>query len=85
VVPRDYAAAAHWYRRAADQDCAPAQCNLGLCYQIGRGVAKNTAEAVRWFCLAAKQGDKTAQYNLGLHYAQTEAASAGNDGGQPSI
>ena len=58
--------------RRLEQECAPAQCNLGLCYQTGRGVEQNTPEAVKWFIRAARQGDKTAQHNLGLHYAATE-------------
>ena len=57
---------------AAEQECAPAQCNLGLCYQTGRGVEQSQQEAVRWFIRAARQGDKTAQHNLGLHYAALE-------------
>jgi len=57
---------------AAESECAPAQCNLGLCYQTGRGVEQNNREAVRWFIRAAKQGDKTAQHNLGVHYAMVE-------------
>jgi len=63
-----------WYLAAAEQECAPAQCNLGLCYQTGRGVEQSAAQAVKWFIRAARQGDKTAQHNLGLHYAQAEAA-----------
>ena len=59
--------------RAADQELADAQCNLGLCYQTGRGVEQNTPEAVKWFIRAARQGNKTAQHNLGLHYAAAEA------------
>ena len=47
VVPRKLRRpAAEWYRRAAEQEVAPAQCNLGLCYQTGRGVDKSEAEAV---------------------------------------
>ena len=65
-----------WYRAAAEQECAPAQCNLGLMYQTGRGVEQNTVEAVKWFIRAARQGDKTAQHNLGLHYASIEASEA---------
>ena len=42
---------------------------MGLCYETGRGVAKNVQVAKKWFLRAAKQGDKTAQYNLGLYYA----------------
>jgi TPR repeat protein len=61
-----------WYLAAAEQECGPAQCNLGLCYQTGRGVPENPSEAVKWFIRAARQGDKTAQHNLGLHYASQE-------------
>ena len=67
---------------AAEQECAPAQCNLGLCYQTGRGVEQNQQEAVKWFIRAARQGDKTAQHNLGLHYASqeiTETTEAAED------
>ena len=64
--------AVEWYRAAADQELAPAQCNLGLCYQTGRGVAQNQQEAVKWFIRAARQGDKTAQHNLGVHYSTLE-------------
>ena len=63
-----------WYCLSAEQECAPAQCNLGLCYQAGRGVPQNVREAVKWFCRAARAGDKTAQHNLGVYYATLEAA-----------
>ena len=39
--------AVKWYLAAAEQELAPAQCNLGLCYQTGRGVEKNNAEAMK--------------------------------------
>jgi hypothetical protein len=73
-VPQNFQLAVKWYRDAAEQECAPAQCNLGLCYQTGRGVEQNQQEAVKWFIRAARQGDKTAQHNLGLHYASQEIA-----------
>jgi TPR repeat protein len=74
VVPQNFEEAVKWYRLSAEQECAPAQCNLGLCYETGRGVPKNVREAVRWFCRAARAGDKTAQHNLGVYYASLEAA-----------
>jgi tetratricopeptide (TPR) repeat protein len=46
-----------------------AQCKLGVCYQFGRGVAKDEAEAVKWYRKAAEQGNADAQFNLGLCYA----------------
>ena len=80
VVPRNYEEAVKWYRAAADQDCAPAQCNLGLCYKTGRGTALDPMEAVKWFRRAARQGDKTAQHNLGVHYASLPAEEPGGTG-----
>jgi hypothetical protein len=72
VVPQNYPEAVKWYKLAAEQEVAPAQCNLGLCYQTGRGVQQSTPDAVRWFIRAARQGDKTAQHNLGVHYSSLE-------------
>jgi TPR repeat protein len=82
VVPQNYEEAVRWYWAAAEQECAPAQCNLGLCYETGRGVPKNVREAVKWFCRAARAGDKTAQHNLGVYYATLEAAEAATAQGE---
>jgi len=40
----------------AEKGDAQAQCNLGLCYEEGAGVAKDAAEAVKWYRKAADQG-----------------------------
>ncbi len=58
----------HRLRLAADQGDAYAQCNLGMCYANGTGVAKDESEAVRYFRLGAQQGNATAQCNLGACY-----------------
>ena len=63
-VPRDEAAAARWYRRAADQGLKEAQNNLGALYQKGRGVPLDPGEALRWYRRSAEQGESTAQVNL---------------------
>ncbi|MGD9537662.1 MAG: peptidoglycan-binding protein [Alphaproteobacteria bacterium] len=52
-VAQDDAMAAHWYRRAAEQDYAVAQYNLGLLYAKGQGVPQDYAEAYRWLDRAA--------------------------------
>jgi hypothetical protein len=52
-VPQDYAQAAIWYRRAAEQGNVAAQANLSKLYEDGRGVLKNYAEAYFWIDLAA--------------------------------
>ena len=68
-VPQDYAEAALWYRRAAEQGRAVAQSNLGSMHYYGDGVPQDHAEAARWFRGAAEQGYAEAQLNLGLmHY-----------------
>ncbi len=43
-VAEDYAEAVKWYRKAAEQNKAKAQFNLGLCYAKGEGVAKDYVE-----------------------------------------
>ena len=52
-VPQDYAQAALWYRKAAEQGYAVAQYNLGRLYDDGRGVPQDYAEAYFWLDLAA--------------------------------
>jgi peptidoglycan hydrolase-like protein with peptidoglycan-binding domain len=62
----DYAEAAKWWRKAAEQGDAYAQYNLGLMYAKGEGVTQDDVEAVKWYRKAADQGLAEAQYNLGL-------------------
>ena len=50
-----------WYRKAADQGHADAQCNLGLMYAKGEGVARSLETALVWFQKAAAQGDSEAK------------------------
>jgi uncharacterized protein len=63
-VQQNQQIAAQWYAQAAQQGLAAAQRNLGIMYNNGWGVAKNSKEAVKWFRLAAKQGDEVAAENL---------------------
>jgi TPR repeat protein len=61
-VPKDFAKAAEWFRKAADQGDASSQFILGEKYKIGRGVSKDYIESYKWFNLAASQGfDKAAE------------------------
>lgn len=64
----NYTEGTGWYRKAAEQGHADAQCYLGVCYYWGRGVEQNYTEAVRWYRKAAEQGDADAQYDLGRCY-----------------
>jgi TPR repeat protein len=55
-------------RVAADRGVASAQYNLGVMYENGMGVAKDSAQAVIWYRKAADQGLAQAQTNLGAMY-----------------
>jgi uncharacterized protein len=64
----DFATALQLFQPLAERGDASAQCNLGVMYEQGRGVAQNYREAMRWFRLAAVQGNASAQSNLGVMY-----------------
>jgi uncharacterized protein len=51
-VVQNYAEAAKWYHRAADQGSSVAQFNLGLMYDSGKGMVKDYVQAHMWISLA---------------------------------
>jgi TPR repeat protein len=51
--PKDFALAAMWYRKAAEQGDAYSQNNLGALYDSGQGVPQDYSEAYFWYSLAA--------------------------------
>ncbi len=61
----DYAQAAEWYRKAAEQNHSLAQFNLGIMYANGQGMVRDDAQSAVWFGRAANLGDAGAQYNMG--------------------
>jgi TPR repeat protein len=63
-VPKDYAEAAKWLRKSADQGNPTAQCDLGICYFKGDGVQKDRDEAVKWLRKSADQGNARAKKAL---------------------
>ena len=77
-VSQDYAAAAGWFRKAADQGYADAQNNLGVMYDNGTGVAQDYAAAVSWYRKAADQGYAFAQFELGKMYAKGQGVPQNN-------
>ncbi|MEP4051380.1 MAG: OmpA family protein [Litorimonas sp.] len=62
-------------RAKANAGDANAQFHLGLVYENGDGVPKNSAEAAKWYRKAAEQNHKYAQYNLAFLYANGEDIS----------
>ena len=59
-VTQDYATAAGWLRKAAEQGLPFAQTLLGFIYANGQGVAQDYAAAVSWYRKAADQGEPNA-------------------------
>src|SRR6266568_4226090 len=74
-LPQDYAKAVYWFRKAAEEDHAEGQYNLGGCYYRGQGVAKDYTESVKWCRKAADQGDAKDQCLVGLCYFKGEGAA----------
>ncbi|MGH7090773.1 MAG: tetratricopeptide repeat protein, partial [Stellaceae bacterium] len=79
----DYAAAAVWYKRAADQGNAKAAIALGALMEQGLGVPKNPAGAARLFRRAAGlpeelPGDSEKVAKLSSQLASANAAGALN-------
>ena len=74
-VPRDYAQAVAWWRKAGGQGHASAQSALGFMYANGEGVSKDDARAVEWYRKAADQGVVRAQFNLGVMYGTGQGVS----------
>ena len=63
-IAQDYAQAAVWWRKSADQGFAYAQNNLGVLYNSGKGVPQSYSEAYFWQNLAAAgaNGDLQVQF-----------------------
>ena len=67
-LARDPAAAAGFYRRAAEQGLTRAIHNLGRMYRSGLGVPPDAGEAARLWKIAGRQGYVTSQAALGALY-----------------
>ena len=65
-VAVDFEAAYAWYRRAAEKKNAAGMCSVGICFALGRGVAKDEAAAYDWYSRAAQLGEPAAMINLAL-------------------
>lgn len=60
----EYAEAMEYFLRAAGENHVRAICNLGFCYDRGRGVGMNPVEALNWYRKAAELGDVNAQFHV---------------------
>lgn len=71
----NYMQAVEWYQKAADQNDAGAQYNLGLMYDQGKGVARDYRQSVKWWTKAGKQDHAGAQLLLGLMYYEGKSVN----------
>jgi TPR repeat protein len=67
-LKQDLVAAAKWWSKAAAQEHAGAQCDLGMCYSKGEGVEQSYALAASWVSKAADQGHAKGQGCFGFLY-----------------
>jgi len=67
-LKQDRLAAAKWWRKAAAQEHAGAQCNIAYCYEKGEGVEQNHALAATCYKKAAEHGNVRAMGGLGFLY-----------------
>jgi hypothetical protein len=73
---KNYTAAFHKLKPAAEKGHKKAQYRLGRCYAKGHGVAENDAVAVQWYAKSAAQGYGKAQYRLGKCYLKGNGVAA---------
>jgi len=81
----DYAQAANWYLKAANQNHALAQFNLGVMYGSGQGVLRDHAQSMMWLRKAAHLGDAGAQYTLGLQQNRVSMGEGPEAAGESRI
>ena len=56
-VTQDYAEAAKWYKKAAEQGDSDTQNILGAMYERGKGMPKDFVEAYKWFSVSGESGN----------------------------
>jgi len=66
----DYAGAMNRWSALADKDYAPAQFNLGVMYETGRGAGPDYERAAEFYEKASEHDIPNAYLNLGLLYAR---------------
>lgn len=76
-VPRDEAAAAGWYHKAAEAGVPEAQFQYALMLLDGRFVAENREEAYALMQAAADAGNRLAQFNFAQMLVDREPGGAG--------
>lgn len=66
----DYAKALHWYTQAAKNGFAPAQFNLGVLYEEGKGTKQDFVKAMQWYGPAGERGHAASQFRIARFYEE---------------
>jgi hypothetical protein len=66
-------------RRRAEYGDDSAAFQLGMAYEIGRGVSQRCTTAAQWVARAAGEGNAAAQFNLGLRYRDGDGVAVDED------
>ena len=77
-MEKDVKQAFAWFLKSAQQEYAPAQYNVGMCYKNGEGVEKNLSEAIKWFKKASEQGHDRSKNILGDYSDTTKKTEQSN-------
>ena len=72
----DTVEAIDWFRKAAAQQHAPAEFQLGQIYDFGFIVGQNDREALTWYRKAAEHGSAAAQRSVGDFYQKGRGVAA---------
>ena len=65
---KDYAKAAEYYRKAANEGHDVSMYRLGRMYEQGKGLKKDFRKAFYWYQKAADKGHVSAMFHLGVFY-----------------
>jgi hypothetical protein len=75
-LPRDTVKALRLYTDCAENGKMPLAMNqLGLMYQTGKEVNKDSSKAFYWFSKSVEKGDPTGMFYLGLMYKTGEGVT----------
>ncbi len=69
-LSQDYELALKTLKPLAEEGNSQAQITLGLMYDYGHGVEKNSSESLKWYLMAAEQGVPLVQHDIGVKYFQ---------------
>jgi hypothetical protein len=76
---KNYAQAAAWYRKAADQNSIAGELHLAALYRDGgTGFERDMTQAAAWYREAADQGDADSQATLGVLYSVGQGVELSN-------